>query len=203
MQDKPTVFLNHKLQKLFLKDGYVLLSNLLDSNDIASLMDVYREYQQEIAAPFHTTHFSKNITYKRAAHNAISKVVFKKIAPFLSNYQPLFGNFMVKNPDPNIALDIHTDWTYVDESTDTSLSIWVPLTDTNLQNGCLGVVKGSHQISNAIRGPLIRESSRNHNDLWASRFGSLLPMQAGDAILYHHGLLHFSPPIRAHKLDQP
>jgi hypothetical protein len=101
---------------------------------------------------------------------------------------------MIKNPDPNVSLDIHSDWTYVDEDRFQSLAIWMPLVDTNENNGTFGLVEQSHKVTNKIRGPLIIESSRNKNEYWAKKYGALLNMKAGDAVLYHHGLLHFSPP---------
>jgi ectoine hydroxylase-related dioxygenase (phytanoyl-CoA dioxygenase family) len=61
-------------------------------------------------------------------------------------------------------------------------------------------VEGSHKITNKIRGPLIQESTRNFNELWASKYGKLLPMKAGDAVFYHHGLLHFSPPNKTNQV---
>jgi len=188
------VFIDEKKEKRFRRDGFILLPGLLDVQDIHDINKVCREHEQEFSSSFHTTHFSRNTTYKTAAHEIISKVAGRKIIPHLLDYQPLFGNFMVKNPDPKTALDIHSDWTYVDESRYTSVALWSPLIDTTEVNGCLGVVKGSHQVTNTIRGPLIRESSRDFNQFWADRYGTLLPMKAGDVIIYHHGLLHFSPP---------
>ncbi len=190
------IFKNHNYQKSFLKNGFVIIPNLLDADDIKTLLSTFEKYTDEYATSFHTSHFSKNVAYKIEAHQTISQIVFNNAEDFLENYKPLFGNFMIKTPDPNTSLDIHTDWTYVNEELYTSLAIWAPLVDTFPENGCLGIVEGSHKITNKIRGPLIRESSRDKNDLWANKYGRLLPMKAGDAIFYHHGLLHFSPPNR-------
>ena len=37
------------------------------------------------------------------------------------------------------------------------------------------------------------------NEYWAKKYGTLLNMKAGDAVLYHHGLLHFSPPNKTNQ----
>ena len=188
------VFRDKKMQKVFKRKGFVTLPGLLNAEDVQNLYAVFKKYSSEYDAPFHTTHFSTNVNYKQEAHAAISEVVFSRVEKWMNNYKPLFGNFMVKLPNPKVSLDIHTDWTYVDESRYSSVAIWVPLVDVTIENGCFGVVEGSHKVTNTIRGPLIRESSRNFNALWANKYGELLTMKAGDAILYHHGLLHFSPP---------
>lgn len=193
------VFKNSIQQQKFLSNGYVIIPGLLDIENIKSLLNVFEKHIDEYTTSFHTSHFSKNIQYKREAHNAISDMVYRKAEPFLEKYKPLFGNFMIKTSDPNTALDIHTDWTYVDENLYTSVAIWSPLVDTIPENGCLGIVEGSHKITNKIRGPLIKESSRDFNDFWSNKYGKLLPMKAGDAIFYHHGLLHFSLPNKTNK----
>jgi ectoine hydroxylase-related dioxygenase (phytanoyl-CoA dioxygenase family) len=194
------VFKDHQLQKKFTRDGYVVIKGLLQKEELDGLIEIFEKHTAEYNSSFHTTHFSKNSNYKNEAHQSISKITFRRIEPYLLNYKPLFGNFMVKMPDPNTALDIHSDWTYVDEEKETSIAIWSPLVDTFPENGCLGIVRGSHKITNKIRGPLILESSRNFNSEWATNFGELLPMKAGDGIFYHHGLLHFSPPNKTNKI---
>ena len=186
------IFTDDQNEKVFHRDGYVLFRGLLTAEDIDKIQSVCHQFVNEFSSSFHTTHFSRNSDYKLAAHQVISEVAGKKIAEHLNQYLPLFGNFMVKKPDPDTSLDIHSDWTYVDENFFTSVALWSPLVETTVENGCLGVVKGSQRITNSIRGPLIRESSRNFNAYWADRFGTLLPMKAGDAIVYHHGFLHFS-----------
>jgi hypothetical protein len=180
------------LQKQFDQKGYVLLPSLLSDVDIRTLTDLFVRFQSECIGPFHTSHFSTDVAYKKQTHDTIVDVVFPKVAPYLNDFAPLFGNFMVKNPDPTVALDLHADWTYVDEQRFNSVAVWVPLIDVDAQNGCLGVIDGSQKVTNKIRGPLIRQSSRDHESEWEKRYGKLLPMKAGDAIIYDHALLHYS-----------
>ena len=188
------IFTSTELDLAFQRKGYIIIRELLNKEEIQQLLLTYENFKQEASGHFHTTHFSTNKHYKKVAHEIISKTVFSKASTHLNEYRPLFGNFMIKNPDPNVSLDIHSDWTYVDEDRFQSLAIWIPLVDTNENNGTFGLVEQSHKVTNKIRGPLIIESSRNKNEYWAKKYGTLLNMKAGDAVLYHHGLLHFSPP---------
>jgi hypothetical protein len=83
----------------------------------------------------------------------------------------------------------------VDELEFCSAAIWIPLIDVNEENGCFGLVEGSHRVTNIIRGPGIKQSSSLERDkVWEKRHGKLIPMKAGDAIIYNHALLHYSPP---------
>jgi hypothetical protein len=194
------VFQDSLLQKDFDRKGYVLMPSLLDAPGIKVLLDLFQSYQTEYAGPFHTSHFSTDTTYKRQVHDAIAGVVFPKVAPYLHDYVALFGNFMIKNPDPDFAMDLHADWAYVDEGKFRSAAVWIPLVDTNEENGCLGIIEGSHKVTNAVRGPLIRQSTRDNEPEWERRYGTLLPMKAGDAIIYDHALLHYSLPNKSDKV---
>ena len=189
-----TVFHTPVLQKQFDTRGYVLFPFFLTKKEVSELIGLFEKFQKEYTGFFHTTHFSTDISHKQAVHDAITVAVFPKAAPYLNDYSPLFGNFMIKNPDPLSPMDMHADWTYVDETKFNSVSIWIPLVDVSEENGCLGIIEGSDKIANDIRGPLIRQSTRNHEKEWEKKYGRLLPMKAGDAIFYNHRLLHYSPP---------
>ena len=196
----PDTFHDPKLQKDFDDKGYTILRGFLDPIGIEMLLTLFSNFSNEFSGPFHTSHFSSNTAYKQKVHDTISEVIFPKAAEYLNDFQPLFGNFMIKSPDPEVAMDLHADWAYVDEHKVRSAAIWVPLIDVNAQNGCLGIIEGSHKITNAIRGPGIRQSGRIHDNEWASRYGKLIPMKAGDAIIYDHALLHYSPPNKTDKI---
>lgn len=194
------VFNSPLLQKKLERNGYVFIAQLLDANALEELRILFEKHKARFEGPFHTSHFSEDINYKQEANDLIAKVVFEKAAPLLRNYTPLFGNFMIKNPDPNAGMDLHADWTYVDETKHTSVAIWVPLIDVNEQNGCFGLIEGSHGVTNLIRGPLIRQSTRDRDPVWEKKYGKLMPMKAGDAIIYTHRLLHYSPPNKSHAI---
>jgi hypothetical protein len=194
------VFNDPVLQKQFEEKGYVLIPSLLGEGEIKSLLSLFEQFEKECVGFFYTTHFSKDTAYKKRVHDAITATVFPKATPYLNNFAPLFGNFMIKNPDPQNAMDLHADWTYVEEPAHHSVSIWIPLVDVNKQNGCLGIIEGSHKILNAVRGPLIHQTSRQHDNIWAKKYGKLLLMKKGDAILYNHALLHYSPPNKTERV---
>jgi hypothetical protein len=188
------VFHNTTLQKEFELKGYVVIERLLTIAALNELKTLFEKYQSKFEGPFHTSHFSSDVVYKKEVHEAIAAIVFACAGKYLEGYAPVFGNFMIKNPDPAAAMDLHADWAYVDETKYSSAAIWIPLIDVNEENGCLGVIEGSHTITNLIRGPRIRQSTGDHHIAWQKRLGTLLPIKAGDAIIYNHRLLHYSHP---------
>jgi ectoine hydroxylase-related dioxygenase (phytanoyl-CoA dioxygenase family) len=192
MQSAKPLFIDTKLEEAFSRYGYVILPNLLDRNDINVLTDTYQSFSSHISQPFHTSHFSNDVIYKRTIQSAIFDVVFPKIKNQLCDYSPVFANFMVKNPTGDNFLQLHADWAYTEEKEYRTASIWIPLVDVNKQNGCLGVIEGSHAFMNKVRGPGIQQNNFNRDKIWVKKYGKLLPVNAGDAIVFDHALLHYS-----------
>lgn len=194
------VFNDVLLQKKFERSGFVFVEQLLDANALNELRALFEKHKTRFEGAFHTSHFSDDVAYKQEVNDVVAKVVFAKAGALLNNYTPLFGNFMIKNPDPNAGMDLHADWTYVDETKYPSVAIWVPLIDVNEENGCFGLIEGSHKVTNLIRGPLIRQSTRDRDHVWEKKYGKLFPMKAGGAIIYNHRLLHYSHPNKTNSV---
>ena len=181
-----SVFKSHSLQREYEKRGYIVVPSLLLRQDLIALESLFANNLNQYTQPFHSSHFSKDTAYKKQVHDAIIQVVYPKLVSVLNNFRPVFGNFMVKNAASANFLQMHADWTYVNEPEYRSVSVWIPLVDTNATNGCLGVIAGSHKFMNNIRGPLIQQNSFTHDRQWVEKYGELLPLKAGDAIIYDH-----------------
>jgi hypothetical protein len=187
------VFKNKKLQQSFLKNGYVVVK-LIDHEDCQKLLDFYHQNPNLDKGEFHSTHFSTDRAYKKRVHQNISATYHKALEQYLENYKPIFANFMVKEAHENSIMPLHADWTYVNEDKSVSLGVWSPLMDTNLKNGMLGVVPKSHFFKKNPRGPQIPTPFHDFNEYIIDKYGKLLPIKAGEAVIYDHRLLHFSPP---------
>lgn len=194
-----SIFNKEEYQREIETKGYVQIP-LLSESSVKKLRLFYEEQTANITEPFHTTHFSTDKAYKQATHDIICQEVFSAAKPLLKGIIPIFGNFMVKQANLAVFMPLHADWTYVDENKHRSIAIWISLVDTDEENGCLGVIEGSHKIMNKIRGPWIQQSSYTYDKIWVKTVGKLLPTKAGTAIIYDHALLHFSPPNRSGKI---
>ena len=190
------VFKNPSLQKNFSEKGYVVMP-LLDEAEVQKLLRLFELHKNQYQSPFHTSHFSTDKNYKQQVNDSIIKTVFPKTKVLMVDYRPVFGNFMIKNPGSDYFMPLHADWTYADEDQFRSIAIWIPLVDTDEMNGCLGVIEGSHKVLNKIRGPRIQQSSYRNDKTWVKKFGKLLPVKAGHAVIYDHALMHYSPPNRS------
>jgi hypothetical protein len=97
-------------------------------------------------------------------------------------------------------VQLHQDWTFVDESRYQAIAIWCPLVEVSAENGCLRVVPGSHRLNNHPRG---FQESFPYTDLLPciERYYLVdVPMKAGQAFVYTQTLFHSSLPNRSDRL---
>jgi hypothetical protein len=185
-------------QELSVK-GFVVLP-LLSEAEVEAIRSFYLETKPNTpAGGFHSTHFYRDRSYKQAVHDFLKGIFEPHIALHLPTYSPVFCNFMVKEPGADSRMPLHTDWTYVDESSCRSFALWCALSDTSAGNGALGVIPQSHLLPHNIRGPKIGTPFHNFNEALIENAGQLLEIPAGHAVIYDHRLMHYSPPNLSEK----
>jgi len=184
-------FRNTELNQHFHQNGYVKIESI-PSEILEQLQAFYKAHHPKNIDGFHTTHFSTDKEYKKLVNDGLIEILTPVIDDLLAGYTPAFANFMVKTGGGNNPMPLHADWTYVQEPENISISMWIPLVDTITQNGCLGVIPYSQHLSQNIRGPKITQVLPPYDAMLIQRMGKLIPIKAGQAILYDHRLLHYS-----------
>jgi ectoine hydroxylase-related dioxygenase (phytanoyl-CoA dioxygenase family) len=185
------IFNDLTLWEKFERDGYVVVPFLSDE-EVAQLQNLYAQINLSDES-FHSTSFHPDIAYKKTLDQKIRSVVQHKTDAILNNYKPLGATFLTKRNALDSAMPIHQDWTVTDEPNFFSATIWIPLQDTNLTNGAIQVIPGSHKFSDALRSPSLEVSFNGIYDK-LQRFLKLLPMKAGEAFIFNHALMHASSP---------
>ncbi|HNO48886.1 MAG TPA: phytanoyl-CoA dioxygenase family protein, partial [Chitinophagales bacterium] len=98
---------------------------------------------------------------------------------------------------PKGVVPPHQDWSFVeDENRHCSVTCWIALVDTDMENGCLGVIKGSNKFFNSVRpspSPQVPSPLAKHMFSMFPYF-QLLPMKAGEALIFDNRTFHASPP---------
>lgn len=175
--------------------------DLLSSADSESLLERYRQLDHVItvdrsfARGFHATIIDDRRTYRRACHELIAEVMAEPLERLFGDVVLTLTNFLHKEPGAEAVPD-HVDWTFVDESAHRSISVWSPLCDTDEESGCLGVLDRSHRRVDFIRAaanPTYEETVGFGATLPGRR---LIPLRAGEGIVFDHRLVHFSAPHR-------
>ena len=137
------------------------------------------------------TFIDKNIEYKKAVFDVITKYFEPHVEKWLADFKPIIANYIRKKSDGG-EVPLHQNWAFVDEHKCTSVSIWCPLVDSNEENGTLQVVPGSQKRFGEVRGPMIPwELEGIRNEIIKSK---LVPMnlKAGMAVVLDDSIVHYS-----------
>ena len=192
-QSDSNVFTDASLQQEFDDRGFVRLQ-VLNSDETKRLLNSYEAFPRLRESGFHCTMFSPDVDLKQKVSRIIKDALADKLSGVFLNHKPLYGNFMVKESGIESDWFVHQDWSYVDESKYASVAVWVPLVDLTLENGVICVVPGSHEVKNLVRGPGVHDPWETvHGDIKQVSHEKVF-LKAGEAIIWHHRLVHFSPP---------
>jgi hypothetical protein len=185
-------FKNTDFQKQIEHQGYVQFP-FLSEVEVENLLSEYQTGITDEKAGFHCTMFSPNGDYRRSVDQLIKEAFVKSLTDKIEGAKMLYSNFMVKESGDGSDFFIHQDWTYVNEDKVSSWAIWVPLVDLTDNNGALHVVPGSHRMKNNFRGPGVADALDGLQDVIRNELGSPLKLKAGEAVVWDHRLVHYSP----------
>lgn len=194
-----------KLQSQLDTLGYVRFQ-LLNTEGVQTLLDLYQSVVSGRPNDQKGCHVSLLDTDKnrvKATFQSMLRLTKSSFDACLSDDAKFIsGGFLSKNArDAESAVYPHKDWSVVDEEVWASYNVWIPLVDTNEENGRLGFIEGTHKKFRHIRGSPGQTFPRPlevHKELLFSQM-EFVDMKAGEAFLYNHALIHGSYPNRSSK----
>jgi len=172
--------------------------DLLTAPEITDLQDGYEalEHDHHRASPFasgfNTTMYDARHDHRRRVLEVLDRTVGGAIDRAFANQQLFVGNFAVKLPEGE-SVPFHLDWSFVDEPGAVSAGVWCAVYDTDECNGTLGMVRGSHRHAPAIRAVNERTYEPFETTYAATPDQCILPLRAGQAVVYNSRTAHFSP----------
>ncbi|MFT4543880.1 MAG: hypothetical protein ACI9EQ_000330 [Bacteroidia bacterium] len=131
---------------------------------------------------------------KKRMDEDLREVLHPICETYFEDFKALVYTVLAKAPVAHSKLEMHQDWSVVDERKHYSLSLWIPLIDSTIENGTLHVVKGSHKTLTNIRGGSI--PSIFTEDIVECLMPKMeaIEVKAGEALLFNQRLAHYSPP---------
>ncbi len=192
------IFKDADLQKEFETNGFVKIQ-ALNSSEIENLLALYKELglKDEKGYGFHVGMDNENKELVTKMVNQIKEVAMPKVEPTLADVQVFTASYVVKDPNPQGVVPPHQDWSFVeDEKKHCSVTCWIPLQDVKLENGCLGVIKGSNRFFQGKRpspSPQVDTPLKKHM-YTIFPYLELQEMKAGEAIIFDNRTFHASPP---------
>ena len=137
------------------------------------------------------TFIDKNPNYKKLVFDIITDHFKPHVDRLLADYQPIIANYIHKRPEGG-EVPLHQNWAFVDERKCTSVSIWVPLVDSTLENGTLQVVPGSHKRFGEFRGPMVSWELDNLKNELIEKYLIPLETKAGECVILDDSIVHYS-----------
>lgn len=138
-----------------------------------------------------SSHHSADTEYRKKVQEGIKTALTPTLDNLFNNYKIAINTFLIKVSGPESCFDIHQDHTGVDEYRYSTTSVWVPLQDVTLQNGCLWLIPKSHHMFSPWRGTGIPEPYKNIvKDLLP--YMQPIELKAGDVFLFDNRTVHCS-----------
>lgn len=196
----PEIFQDLELQRQFDKNGFVKVP-FLDADQLAEMDRLFDELHPELPEEgFISGSYSSDFEYKKKASDHIKRVFDKSYKRIFKNYTAFGGSYLFKMPSENSDLVLHQDWTIVDEEKYVALNCWVPLCDTDKNNGTLMVLPGSHYPNYPVHRAPTLDFFFNGNDELVREKLVAMNAKAGEAVLLNQSLIHYSPPNLSGKI---
>jgi ectoine hydroxylase-related dioxygenase (phytanoyl-CoA dioxygenase family) len=187
-----SIFLNKQHSDAFLKQGFIIrpflsLSQINHLNDIASKIKLPEK------TFFYSTSFIDDIEFKQKLSGDIIEIVKSSLQELFIDYKILGGNFLYKLPGKEGEMPLHQDWTVTDESQFQSITLWIPLSDTNILNGTMQCIPGSQNWTDTLRSPSLPVNFKEVHSSLKDHL-QMYNVSKGEAFIFNHALLHASPP---------
>ena len=188
------LFSNKKIQHYLEQDGYVII-DFLDSSEISFLLELYHSLPNKLNGGFAPSIMSRDINYRQLINQKIKQLLAETTTKLFQSYRLCFWSFVVKQGNrADSKVQMHQDWSFVDETKYNSYGIWCPLINVNPLNGCIHLVKSSHRLNTKPRGLFNDFPYENLLPLIEQKYLTDIPMQAGQALVYNTRIFHCSPP---------
>lgn len=195
------------MEKLFQDDGYqtqldrdgCVTVPFLTTEELAALREFYYSRHPDGMAPqmrdgIHMTIWCSDRAYKDEIREGLQEILGAAAARLYQDYRLVSPVFIVKRKGADTTFPIHQDWNVVDETRHRAFNMWIPLHDVDATNGALWIVKGSHRFPNHVRGPGYLFPKFYHLEEHIRPRMEPMAMQAGQALIFYHRVLHGSPP---------
>jgi len=189
---KPAIFKDKEIQARFDRDGYVVM-DFITADEAKIIAEKFYKVHPYTPKGFYSDAFNPDDALKQEIFEHTERIFEKVVAEKFCDVKKLGSTFLCKAPGQEGKVGVHQDWTVVDESKYYTLTIWVPTTEVNDQNGALRVLPGSHLFFDAYRSNSIEFPYRGNEELiWQNM--TTVDMKPGQAFILNHAVIHGSSP---------
>lgn len=217
---EPTVSLTAEQVAFFRENGYLSIPNLMPPEDVARVRDIYDRLFAERVGREVGDQFDLAGTDEEGVEAKLPQILGpSKYAPELLEGQyrvnlehvvkqllgpegEVGGDHMIFKP-AQIGAETpwHQDQAYWDPNFDyNSLSVWIPLQEATIENGCMWFVPGSHRLEIFTHHSIGHDPRVHGLEVEGADVSAAVacPLEAGGATFHHCKTLHYTGPNKSH-----
>lgn len=191
------LFKDPAIQDFFDQNGYAVI-DLLSAEEVEYLRNYYNKLDNNHIGEygFHVSMDNRSYDFVNGVISTLEQVILPRAQEHFDRCKMFTGSFVVKEPRPNSFVPPHQDWSFTDDTQFNSVTVWTALSDTDIENGAMAVLPGSHKWFHGPRASpspgYITPFQAYGMDLFP--YMKLIPMKAGQALVFENKTLHASPP---------
>jgi hypothetical protein len=186
------LFKSKNIEKTFRKQGYIIIPDFLNNNDIDQLTTLYNSLQIEHLEGIYTNIKDRDVVLNEKIDLFLKAIFQPSLERHFTNFSADGGVFIIKGTGEKSESTLHQDWNIVNEKKYISCCVWCPLVDVDESNGCLQIIPKSNNWFNSIRSlnmsPLFMGFNKVNKQLLS------VPVKKGNAVVFAHNVFHGSKP---------
>ncbi len=191
------LFHDSKLQEQFDRDGFVNL-DFMSPSELDTLKELYNEVKKckrtekkNMPTEFELSFFFNDPEYRKKVFDTLNPFFQRLVDQHLVDYKSIIVNIFDKPPGGIGEVPIHMDWSFVDETKYTSVSVWIPFLDVTRRNGTIELVRGSHKLQQ-FRGTYIPYSFDGLWDKLKNKYLEPQNLRAGQICVLDNSIIHWT-----------
>ena len=166
---------------------------LLPADLVGQLLEEFETLDVPVDAAIYRSFMDESRPVARRCDQALKDVLAPLVEDILPGRVLALATYCYKGTGAP-GVEYHQDWTFVDERSERTLALWIPLIDAGVANGGLAVIPGSHRWTAGIRAsaPMVDSPIIPHQEAFAQL--TVAPhLPPGTAIIYDSATVHGSP----------
>ncbi len=195
---RKTHFADESINQQMAISGFAVLPTKVTSATVAALSDLYQGVVEQVgrdsSGVFLPSMMITHLELRARLWDGVQSILAPLCDPlFMPDTTTVIGGSFVSKPGAeNSARNPHQDPSVFDETREVSISLWIPLTDSDSSNGTLCLLPGSHLMGNNVRPPDVNSLCTEVSE-FALMQSVQVELEAGQVLVIDGSVIHHSP----------
>lgn len=173
----------------FLEKGYVVIPKAVSLHAIQRIFSFSTDFDTALQGDFVYSTMLHSLNQNLELHESVTQELGSTLDALFHEYKAFSTTYLIK-PSMGKEMNLHQDWSFTDERQYASITLWLPLQDVSIKNGCVFLLPSSHLFFNNIRShtlPTTRLDRKHFEKHIVS-----VEMSQGDLLLFNPAVFHGS-----------